>query len=104
MARGGETGGDRAIPIPPIPIQPTRARTEPAYGPPRQPDYVSAGPGFPSPWGTAYAQPGAGGSGTGPAMPPRRIAPGSGEEMRPYAAPAPWSQRPGPGYGTGGLY
>ena len=81
------------------------AQMEPAYGPPRQPDYVSAGPGFPPPWGTVYAQPGGGRSSTGPAMPPRRFAPGPGNEMRPYAAPAaPWSQGPGPGYGTGGLY
>ncbi len=89
---------------------PTRPETanagqmEPAYGPPRQPDYASAGPGFPAPWGTAYAQPGGRRGNPGPALPPGRIGPGPGDETRPYAAPAPWSQRPGPGYGTGGLY
>ncbi len=78
---------------------------EPVYGPPRQPDYASAGPGFPPPWGTVYAQPAGGRPNSGPAMPPQRIAPGPGDGMRPYAAPAtPWSPGPGPGYGTGGLY
>jgi penicillin-binding protein 1A len=81
------------------------APTEPAYGPPRQPDYVTAGPGFPTPWGTAYAQPGPSGGYDGPALPPRRSAPGPRDGRVPYAAPAPtWSQRPGPVYGTGGLY
>ncbi|MGD9615386.1 MAG: penicillin-binding protein 1A [Alphaproteobacteria bacterium] len=69
------------------------AQAEPAYGPPpHQPDYAAAGPAFPAPWGTAYARPGPSGAYTGPAMPPR-------------PAPAPgWGQRPGPVYGTGGLY
>jgi len=81
------------------------ALAEPAYDPSRQPDYVAARPGFPAPWGTAYAQPGPSGVYTGPAIPPRRAAPGPRDERAPYAAPAPaWSQRPGPVYGTGGLY
>ena len=37
--------------------------------------------------------------------PPPPLAPGPRNEMAPYAAPpSPWSQRPGPVYGTGGLY
>jgi penicillin-binding protein 1A len=82
------------------------ARAEPEYDPSRQPDYVAARPGFPAPWGTAYAQPGPSGVYTGPAMPPRRYMPGPPDERTPYAAPppSPWGQRPGPVYGTGGLY
>ena len=84
----------------PIPAATTPA--EPAYATPRQPDYVSAAPGFPAPWGTAYAQPGGGGADTGPAMPPPRFAPGPRDAMRPYVPPPPssWGQRPGPAYGT----
>ena len=96
---------DRQRPRGPEPANAVQA--EPAYAPPpRQPDYAAAGPGFPAPWGTAYAQPGGGAAYTGPAMPPpRRVMPGPPNEMAPYAAPPPpWSQRPGPVYGTGGLY
>jgi penicillin-binding protein 1A len=83
------------------------AQAEPAYAPRRQQDYVTTGgPGFPAPWGTAYAQPGGAAAYTGPAMPPSRYAPGPPNGMRPYAPPPPssWGQRPGPAYGTGGLY
>jgi penicillin-binding protein 1A len=86
------------------PVNPAPA--EPPYNPPpRQPDYVAAGPGVPAAWGAAYPQPGGGGGYDGPAMPPRRPAPGPRDEMTPFAPPAPpWGQRPGPAYGTGGLY
>ena len=62
---------DRQRPRGPEPANAVQA--EPAYAPPpRQPDYAAAGPGFPAPWGTAYAQPGGGAAYTGPAMPPPR--------------------------------
>jgi penicillin-binding protein 1A len=96
---------DPASPEPTIaaPVEP--ASGPPPYNPPRQPDYVTAGPGFPPAWGAAYAAPGPGGAYNGPAAPPRRTAPGWRDETAPYAAPmAPWGQRPGPVYGTGGLY
>jgi penicillin-binding protein 1A len=84
------------------------ARPEPMPGAPepvpapRQRDYAAAAaPPFPTPWGVAHGRPawGPGYTGpgyTGPAMapPPRYDAP---------PAPA-WIPRPGPGYGTGGLY
>lgn len=82
---------------------------EPMYGPPtydpqpQQPDYAAAGPGYPTPWGTAYAQPGGGGAYSGPVIPPRRAVPGPRDDMAPYPPPS-WGQHPGPVYGTGGLY
>jgi penicillin-binding protein 1A len=84
----------------------TAMRAEPAYAPPpRQSDPVAAGPGFPAPWGAASAQPRRSGAYTGPAMPPP-AAPVPRYERAPYAPPPPipWGQRPGPVYGTGGLY
>ena len=102
MVRDGEIGNGRAV-------RSLRTRCKRSRHIRRRrvsPDYAAAGPGFPAPWGTAYAQPGGGAAYTGPAMPPpRRVMPGPPNGMAPYAAPPPpWSQRPGPVYGTGGLY
>jgi hypothetical protein len=82
--------------------EPTTTPAEPTYPPPRQPGQIASGPAFPAPWGTAYARPGGGYA--GPAMPPPPV-PVPRYERTPYMPTVPTpGQRPGPIYGTGGLY